>query len=267
MEIRTLRFTSIQAPNADAFCRSVSVYLGSVLSIPIQFVDDLRWQEREAALDSGNIHVGWICGLPYVWKADHKPPLVNLLAAPVMIASRYNDRPIYFSDVIVRSDSPYRSFNDLRARTWAYNEPHSQSGYNITRYKLATLNEYTGFFSQVVAAGSHQNALKFVLSGAVDASAIDSTVLETELEQDPTLQNRIRIIDVLGPSPIPPWVVTPRLPENLRSRLRDALLGMHLDPGGREILSSGRTARFVAVSDQDYDPIRTMESIAKGVNF
>jgi phosphonate transport system substrate-binding protein len=267
MEFRPLRFTSIQAPNADPFCRSISAYLGSVLSIPTQFVGDLPWQEREAALDSGNIHVGWICGLPYVWKADHKPPLVDLLAAPVMIGSRYNDRPIYFSDVIVRRDSPYRSFNDLRSRTWAYNEPHSQSGYNITRYTLATLNAYKGFFSRVVAAGSHQNALNLVLSGAVDASAIDSTVLETELDQDPTLQNRIRIIDVLGPSPIPPWVVTHGLPGNLRSRLQEALLGMHLDPGGCEILSSGRTARFVAVSDQDYDSIRVMESIAKGVNF
>ena len=266
-EFSPLRITSIQAPNADALCRSISAYLGSALSIPTQFVDDLPWQEREAALDSGGIQVGWMCGLPYVWKADHKPPLVDLLVAPVMVGPRYDNRPIYFSDVVARSDSPFHSFNDLRGRTWAYNEPHSQSGYNITRYKLATLDERKGFFSRVIAAGSHQSALKFVLSGAADASAIDSTVLETELNLDPTLQNRIRIIDVLGPSPIPPWVVTHGLPEELRSRLRNALLEMHLDPGGREILANGRTARFVAVTDHDYDPIRAMESIAKSGDF
>ena len=45
------------------------------------------------------------------------------------------------------------------------------------------------------------------------------------------------------------------------------LLGMHLDPGGREILVNGHTARFVAVTDHDYDPIRAMESIAKSVDF
>jgi phosphonate transport system substrate-binding protein len=262
-----LRFTSIQAPNADPLCRAICAYLGSVLSIPTQFVNDLSWQEREAALDSGNIQVGWICGLPYIWKARQKPPRVELLAAPIMAGSRYNDQPIYYSDVIVRKDSPFSNFLDLRGKIWAYNEPHSQSGYNITRYKLATMGEKRAYFGQVVATGSHQRALEWVLLGSADASAIDSTVLETELARDPSLQDRIRRIDVLGPSPIPPWVVTPRLSENLRSRLLDALLQMHLEPRGREILAQGRTARFAAVSDRDYDPIRRMENLAESVEF
>ncbi|MEJ2601532.1 MAG: PhnD/SsuA/transferrin family substrate-binding protein, partial [Anaerolineales bacterium] len=150
---------------------------------------------------------------------------------------------------------------------WAYNEPHSQSGYNITRYKLATLDERTGFFGRVVMAGSHQRALEHVLSGVVDASAIDSTVLDTELARDPSLQNEIRIIDILGPSPIPPWVITPNIPENLSTKLRRAFLEMHQDPLGRNILARGRTARFVAVSDRDYDPIRAMERYVEGVVF
>lgn len=262
-----LRFTSIQAPNADPLCRAICDYLGSVLSIPTQFVNDLPWQEREAELDSGDIQVGWICGLPYTWKARQNPPLVHLLAAPVMAGPRYNDQPIYFSDVVVREDSPITSFLDLRGRTWAYNEPHSQSGHNITRYKLASIGEKRAYFGKVVAAGSHQRALAWVLEGIVDASAIDSTVLETELAQDPSLQTRIRTIDILGPSPIPPWVVTPSLSEKLRSRLLDALLRMHLDPHGSKILAQGGTARFAAVSDQDYDPIRRMEKMAEGVEF
>jgi phosphonate transport system substrate-binding protein len=262
-----LRFTSIQAPNADPFCRLVCAYLGSVLSIPTQFVDDLAWQAREAGLDSGDIQVGWICGLPYIWKADLQPPLVNLLAAPVMAGARYHGQPIYYSDVVVLKESPLSNFLDLRGKVWAYNEPHSQSGYNITRYKLATLGARRGFFKRVVAAGSHQRALEYVLSGQVDASAIDSTVLDTELAEDPTLHDRIRTIDILGPSPIPPWVISPSLPENLRSRLQRALLEMHQDPRGRAILDLGRTARFVAVRDQDYDPIRRMERHAEGVEL
>jgi phosphonate transport system substrate-binding protein len=260
-----LRFTSIQAPNADPLCRAISAYLGTALSIPTQFVDDLHWQAREAELDSGDIQVGWICGLPYVWKADHKPPKIDLLAAPVMAGPRYHDQPIYFSDVVVLKESPIFSFSDLRGKIWAYNEPHSHSGYNITRYKLAKMGEKRDYFSRVVAAGSHQRALQLVLSGAVDASAIDSTVLETELADSPPLRDRIRTIDVLGPSPIPPWVVFPGLPEALRSRLQNALLEMHLNPRGREILTKGRISRFTMVKNSDYDPIRQMENIAKSV--
>jgi phosphonate transport system substrate-binding protein len=262
-----LRFTSIQAPNADPFCRTLCDYLGSVLSISTQFVNNLSWQEREAELDAGNIQVGWICGLPYTWKADRHPPLVHLLAAPVMAGSRYLGRPVYFSDVVVRRESAYQSFLDLRGKGWAYNEPHSHSGFNITRFKLASIGAPESYFSRVVAAGSHQRALEYVLSGMVDASAIDSTVLETELDQDPGLQERIRTIDILGPSPIPPWVVTPSLSEELRSRLQHALLEMHLDPRGRQILAFGRTKCFVLVHDRDYDPIRRMERLAEGVKF
>jgi phosphonate transport system substrate-binding protein len=263
----TLRFTSIQAPNADPFCQALCDYLGSVLSLPTQFVNNIPWEEREAGLDSGNIQVGWICGLPYTWKADCHPPLVDLLAAPVMADPRYLGKPVYFSDVVVRRESPYLSFLDLRGKAWAYNEPHSHSGFNITRYKLASINEPRSYFGRVVAAGSHQRAMEYILSGEVDASAIDSTVLETELALDPGLRDRIRIIDCLGPSPIPPWVVTPSLPEELCSRLRQALLEMHLNPRGQGILASGRTSCFVAVSDQDYDPIRRMERMAKSVEF
>jgi phosphonate transport system substrate-binding protein len=262
-----LRFTSIQAPNADPFCQAICAYLSSALSLPTQFVDNLPWQEREAELDSGNIQVGWICGLPYTWKADRQPPLVNLLAAPVMAGSRYLGKPIYYSDVVARQESPFLNFLDLRGKTWAYNEPHSHSGFNITRYKLASIGEQRAFFRRVVAAGSHQRALEYVLSGVVDASAIDSTVLETELAHNPGLHDRIRTIDILGPSPIPPWVVTPGLPAELSSGLQHAFLEMHLNPHGRQILASWGTACFVRVSDQDYDPIRRMESIAEGVEF
>jgi hypothetical protein len=48
----------------------VTQYLGAHLEVPTQFVNDIPWPEREELLDAGHIQVGWICGLPYVWKAD-----------------------------------------------------------------------------------------------------------------------------------------------------------------------------------------------------
>ena len=72
------------------------------------------------------------------------------------MGDRYGGRPIYFSDVIVHRDSPFRSFLDLRGHSWAYNEPLSHSGYGITRYHLLELGETGGFFSEVVEAGFHE---------------------------------------------------------------------------------------------------------------
>ncbi len=44
---------------------------------------------------------------------DVANPPIELLAAPVMEALRYEHRPIYFSDVVVRRDSPFRIFAEM----------------------------------------------------------------------------------------------------------------------------------------------------------
>jgi hypothetical protein len=75
------------------------------------------------------------------------------VAAPVLQGARYGGLPIYFSDVIVHADSGISSFSELRGRTWAYNEPLSQSGYGVTRYHLLSIGETGGFFGEVIEAG------------------------------------------------------------------------------------------------------------------
>jgi phosphonate transport system substrate-binding protein len=262
----TLRITSCQAANADSWVAAVVKYLAEQLGRPAEFINQIAWEERDRLLDAGQVDVGWICGWPYVRKLARPNANLELLAAPVMAAPRYHDQPIYFSDVVVRRDSPYTSFADLRGAAWGYNEPGSQSGFNITRYHLAKLGESWAYFGRVVRTGAHQASLREVRAGRLDATAIDSTVLETELERDPALAADIRIIGELGPSPIPPWVVTTSLPADLREALRTLLLEMHMHPAGRDALAVGHLARFAAVTDRDYNPIREMAAFSEHLN-
>lgn len=256
-----IKISSCMAPNMDFVCRELAGYLSRRLSMPVEARLDIPWQERERLLDEGQIDLCWICGLPYVWKAQQ----VELAAAPVMLGQRYQGRPIYFSDVVVRSDSPYRTFEDLRGAAWAYNEPGSHSGYNVVRYALAVRGRLDGYFGRVVEAGAHQASLQMIVRGEVDGSAIDSTVLEQALRDDPGLGAQIRVIDSFGPSPIPPWVAPRRMPVERRRKLREALLGIEGDPEGRALLARASLARFTAVEDRDYDPIRKMAHAAESV--
>ncbi|HET6443242.1 MAG TPA: PhnD/SsuA/transferrin family substrate-binding protein [candidate division Zixibacteria bacterium] len=260
-----LKITSIQAPNADFYCTRIAEYISSKLSIDTQFVSGIPWKEREEMIDSGDMDIAWLCGLPYIWKADRPNPNVELLAAVVMKGERYRRRPVYFSDVVVRIDSPFRSFEDLRGSRWAFNEPNSHSGYNVVRYHLATLGLTQGYFGEVVESGAHLDSLEMILNGQIDTSAIDSTVLEMELSTGSDLKERIRIVEVIGPSPIPPWVISRQLPESTRNSLRQVFLRMHADKAGRAILDAGQIAQFVSVTNQDYDPIREMERIGQTV--
>ena len=255
------------AENGEAFCQNVAAYIHTRLGIETVYVNDIPWQERERLFDEGDIQILWLCGLPYVQKADLRESAPELLAVPVPAGPRYCGKPVYFSDVIVREESPFRSFEELRGAVWAYNEPRSHSGYNVVRAYLSGLGEIRGFFGEVVESGAHALSLRMILASQVDGAAIDSTVLEWAIAKRPEVSEQIRVIATLGPSPIPPWVISRRVSVNLRSALRALLLSMQSDPRGRGILAQANLDRFVEAQDHDYDPIRIMARKAEQVSL
>ncbi len=261
-----LTVASFLAENARPVYERLAEHLARRLGEPVDFCR-APWEERNRLLDAGGIDVAFICGLPYSQRFDRPERPIELLGAPVMAHPRYQGRPIYFTDVIVRRDSQARTFADLRGTVWAYNDDGSNSGYVMPRHHLLTLGETQGYFVRAVASGSHQKSIQLVLDGQADASGIDGTVLELELKQRPELAPALRVVESIGPCPIPPVVVGSRLPEAEKRRLREAFLALHEDPEARAILADGLIARFVPMLDADYDPIRTMVRQARAAGF
>jgi phosphonate transport system substrate-binding protein len=259
----TITIVSLMSDNARPTYQRIAGYLSQRAGVRAALVTGVSWQEQERMLDQGWAEVGFICGLPYTRKIAQ----VELLAAPVMRAARYQGRPVYFSDVIVRHDSPFRSFADLRGATWAYNDPGSFSGFAVLRAHLAALGETRGYVGRLVESGGHLRSLELIAAGAVDAAAIDSVVLELELRRRPELAAQFRAVEAIGPSPIPPVVVARSVAAETKRRFRDALLLMHEDSEGQMILSDGMIARFVAVHDADYDDIRRKALSAEEVSL
>ena len=259
--MKPLTISTCMAANMDFLTAGLADLIANRLSMPVDLRIDIPWQERERLLDAEEIDLCWICGLPYVWKADRAPGKIAPLAAPVMADGRYQDRPVYYSDVVVHRDSPFQTLADMRGAVWAYNEPGSHSGYGVVRYALAARGETPGFFERWVESGAHQNSLRMIARREVDGSAIDSTVLALELRNHPQLAPQIRVIDTFGPSPIPPWVVSTRLPGEVRLALRDLFIHLHADPAGQALLQKAGMARFAGVGDEDYNPIREMARI------
>jgi phosphonate transport system substrate-binding protein len=251
---RPLRFATFLAPSLFPVYAAICDYLGRELGVPAELVVGRSFDQFER----GEVDAGFICGLPYVQLSRQSPSPVELLVAPVLRGRRYGGRPIYLSDVIVRADSPYSSFADLRGCVWSYNDVDSQSGYGVTLYTLAKMGETGGFFGKVVEAGFHQESIRLVREGQVDASAIDSQVLALAMCEDPQLQSSLRVIHSLGPSTIQPVVAARHLPPNLKLRMRKLLVAMWDDMEMRARLHEGLFERFVAVSDSDYDDIREM---------
>jgi phosphonate transport system substrate-binding protein len=250
------------APNLFWFYEFVSRYLARKLHCRTELLVGSSYAQLPQQAD-----LAFICGLPYVEHSRIGVQRFEPLAAPVLRGERYGGKPVYFSDVIVRRESRFRSFADLRGRSWAYNEPHSQSGYGIVRYHLVQERETSGYFSKVIEAGYHERAIQMVCSGQVDASAIDSHVLALVMRDNPVFAGKIRIIDIFGPSPIQPIVAGSHLSNSLKSEVKNVLLEMSEDRIVKPALVRALVERFESVSDSTYDDIRRMRAVAEAAAF
>ena len=194
----------------------------------------------------------------------------NMLTVYRFLAARIGERlgrPVYFSDVIVRRDGPITHLEDLRGRSWAYNEPASHSGHTVTLYTLVRMGARPGFLGPVLQAGYHQRAIRLVAAGTVDAAAIDSQVLAIELRDHPRLADGLRVIGAFGPSTIQPVVAASRLPGRLKDQARELLVGLGDDPSARAALDHGFIRRFAPVDDAAYDDIRGMQATIEAAGW
>lgn len=259
----SLRVGTFLAPKMLCVYQAITDVLAEALGTSAELVVETDYENCRNDVND----ICFVCSLPYVhFERLGVAPGVPV-AAPVLQGDRYGGRPIYFSDVIVRADSALTSFADLRGRSWAYNEPLSQSGYGVTRYHLVTLGETTGYFGEVIEAGFHETAIRMVADGSVDAAAIDSQVLSVELRDDRRLAESIRVIDSLGPSTIQPLAVSKRFDETFRERVREVLLDIHNVEGFRQVLDRGLIDSFTRVDPEDYDDIRVMLDVCEQAGF
>jgi phosphonate transport system substrate-binding protein len=254
MSGQTLIFANFLAPALYKTYQYIVEYVERSIAIPTILLNG----ESPNDFAEGFIDAGFICGLTYVHLARQVPAPVELIAAPILKGTRYQQRPWYFSDIVVRADSDIRTLEDLRDRTWAYNEKPSHSGYNLVQYMLLEQGERLETFAKTIETGSHAQSLRMVVDGMVDAAAIDSHMLDMVLRNRPDVAQTVRIVDSFGPSTIPPVVVSTHVPDAVKSKLCEAFLTMHEDRVLAQQLDLGLIERFTPISDEHYHDIRAM---------
>ncbi|GAC1662004.1 MAG: hypothetical protein PVS3B1_37590 [Ktedonobacteraceae bacterium] len=248
----TLRFATFLSPVLYDTYEYIAHYVGERLGYRATLSVGQAWEQ----FAKGEVDAGFLCGLPYARLSSLPACPIELLAAPVVQGPRYQGKPIYFSDVIVRSDSPYATLEHLQGRVWAYNELASHSGYNIVLHSLLQRGKRVPFFGEMLKTGAHLRSLQTVLEGKADATAIDSHVYDVWRLQHPDLARQLRVIEMFGPTTIPPVVASIKLDKVLKRSIQEILVTMHLDQIAANQLRHGLIERFVVVSDEDYADIR-----------
>jgi phosphonate transport system substrate-binding protein len=199
--------------------------------------------------------LAFVCGPSYFLLRDAGRPVEVVAAAPVFDDPRNAGRPVYFSDVVVRCDHPARTFPDLRRSVWAYNDRQSLSGWFRMLERLEALGfgrDPHAFFAGVIASGSHVASIDLVARGEADVSAVDSNTLLLARRREPSLDERLRVLDSWGPSPVQPLVARAALPGPLRERIASALLAMADSVETARRLREFGVLRFAPVEESVY---------------
>jgi phosphonate transport system substrate-binding protein len=227
-------------------------HLGRRLGMRVQALDFPSYREVNQQLRSGEVELAFVCGGPYV--AGEEEFGLQLLAVPEVAG-----RAEYHSYLIVPADSPARSLADLRGKTFAFADPDSNSGFIAPSYELAQMGETAeGFFSSVLFTYAHDRSIRIVAEKLVDGAAVDSLIWDYLLQREPELAEKVKVIARSPAFGIPPVVASPAMDPQLRQAVTEVLLGLHLEPEGREILRGMGIDRFVAGEDASYDSIRQM---------
>ncbi|MEJ5364360.1 MAG: phosphate/phosphite/phosphonate ABC transporter substrate-binding protein [Desulfosoma sp.] len=237
--------------------RELLDYVGRRMDRKVVLIQKKTYEALSRLFQIGAVDCAFVCSGSYV--LHRRDAHWILLAAPQVMGET-----TYRSYLIVNKDSPYQTLADLRGKTFAFTDPHSNTGRLVpTAWVLAAGAPPERFFSNVIYTYSHDNSILAVAKGLVDGAAVDSLIWDSYQARDPTWTAKTKVIRRSEPFGIPPVVVAPSVSAQDRERLRTVFLTMHEEPEGRAILERLRVERFVVPQEQWYEGIEALLRVLK----
>jgi phosphonate transport system substrate-binding protein len=234
---------------ADSY-RPLLDYLSRTLERPVELVQRQTYAETNLLIEQGLVDVAFVCTSAYV--AGHDEFGMELLAAPLV-----NHETVYYSVLIVPAGSGAESMEDLRGGVFAFTDPISHTGRVYPTYLVGQLGASPEqFFERTFFTYSHDDAIQAVAEEIADGASVDSIVYDFAVARDPSLAQKVRIIDRSPPFGIPPVVVSPNIRPQLRALLQQALFNLSTDPNAQEALNALGFEGFVEIDDSSYDSVR-----------
>jgi len=232
--------------------RQLLDYIGEKLGLEAQLIQRKTYGEINDLFGKGAIHLGFVCSGPYAIGKEKYG--FELLSTPQVHGSHF-----YQSYLIVKQDSHFHTFEELKNMVFAFTDPDSNTGKLVPTYWLAKMGERPEtFFGKTIYTYSHDNSILAVAKGLVDGATVDGLIWEYYHQKNPVFTTRTRIIRKSEPYGIPPLVGARDLSPQLKERIRESVFSMHLDPKGKHILRELMIDRFIEPQEAWYASIRQM---------
>ena len=234
-------------------------YLERRLGMKVVFRPVSDYPAAVEALVNKQIDLAWLGGLTFV-QAD-----IRSGGKVIPILQREEDTR-FQSVFISKTGSGITQLSHLKGKTLTFGSPSSTSGHLMPRsYLLEAGIDPEKDLSKLAYSGAHDASIAAVVSGRVDAAAVDMTVWRKFVES-----KRVDITQVNVFYETPTffnynWTVHSDMPAELRAKIEQAFLGLSSEtPEGKEILGLARATRFIPTMPENY---KGMEQAARNAGL
>lgn len=148
--------------------------------------------------------------------------------------------------LMVRQDSPIRSVEQLRGHVIAFPAPNALGASLMIR---ADLERQFGLTYTPLYVQTHTSVYLHILQGLASAGGGVNKSLQ---QQVPAIRDNLRTIHTTEAVPTHPVVAHRRIPENHRTRVRQALLEMGRSETGRRLLKDVPMPSPIPTTEEDF---------------
>ncbi len=252
---QTLRVTTIPEEAATEQIRKftpLATYLEKQLGMKVEFTPVSDYPAAVEALVNKKVDLVWFGGFTHVQ--------ANLRSGGKIIPIAQREEDTKFQSVfIAKTDSGIKTLADMKGKQVSFGSQSSTSGHLMPRSFLlqAGINPEKDF-ARIAYSGAHDATIASVVSGKVDAAALDITVWRKFVGE-----NKVdtKAVDVFYTTPgyfNYNWSVHADMPSALREKIKAALIGLNpAVPEQAEILKLNRATRYLETRPENYKGLET----------
>ena len=247
---QVLRVTTIPEEAATEQVRKftpLATYLEKRLGMKVEFTPVTDYPAAVEALVNKKVELVWFGGFTHVQAQIRSGGKI------IPIAQREEDTK-FQSVFIAKTDSGIKTLADMKGKQVSFGSQSSTSGHLMPRNNLlnAGINPEKDF-RRIAYSGAHDATIASVVSGKVDAAALDITVWRKFVVENKVDTKAVDVFFTTPPFFNYNWSVHADLAAELREKIKKALLDIDpATPDGKEILQLNRATRYIPTAPENY---------------
>ena len=247
---QVLRVTTIPEEAATEQMRKftpIASYLEKKLGMKVEFTPVSDYPAAVEALVNKKVELVWFGGFTHVQAQLRSGGKI------VPIAQREEDTR-FQSVFIAKTDSGIKTLADMKGKQISFGSQSSTSGHLMPRsFLLQAKIDPEKDFKRIAYSGAHDATIASVVSGKVDAAALDITVWRKFVAENKVDTKAVDVFFTTPPFFNYNWSVHADMPADLREKVKKALLDLDpATPEGKEILQLNRATRYIPTAAENY---------------